>query len=78
MCIRDRLTTGELVLNSDQQESLFSSQNRPANNVTINISGNVDQRSIDQIRMVVSGSPEQVGSAMMQFDQATSGLRRGN
>ena len=69
------LTPGELVVPQQNFEDL--NRNQGNRTVNINISGNVDQRAIEQIRTIVSGSPEQVGAAMMQFDQATSGLRRG-
>jgi hypothetical protein len=45
------------------------------NNTTINISGNVDQRSIDQIRSVISSSPSHVGGANKNFTRNTAGLK---
>jgi hypothetical protein len=48
----------------------------PTYNTThINISGNVDQRSIDQIRQVISTSPKQVNSSSKTGERARSGLR---
>jgi hypothetical protein len=46
------------------------------NTTNINISGNVDQRSIDQIRKVISQSPKQVEGASAQGTRNMSGLRR--
>ena len=43
-------------------------------NNTINISGNVDQRAIDQIRAVITSSPAHVGGANKTFSRNTSGL----
>ena len=44
-------------------------------NITnINISGNVDQRSIDQIRGIVESSPVQVANANTSFNNSTRGL----
>ena len=44
------------------------------NNININISGNVDDRAIRQIRQVVGNSPDVVGGANRYFDQGTRGL----
>jgi len=46
------------------------------NTTHINISGNVDQRSIDQIRGVIAASPKQVEGASTQGKRNISGLRR--
>lgn len=72
---------GEAVLTREQQRNLFSDRNggtggTSVQNVTINISGNVDQRSIDQIQQVIASSPMQVGSAQQAYDNNTQGLRR--
>jgi hypothetical protein len=45
------------------------------NTTNINISGNVDQRSIDQIRQVISASPKQVNNSAKTGERASSGLR---
>jgi TP901 family phage tail tape measure protein len=48
----------------------------PTYNTThINISGNVDQRSIDQIRQVITTSPKQVHISSKTGERANSGLR---
>jgi hypothetical protein len=52
------------------------SQGNTYNTTHINISGNVDQRSIDQIRGVISSSPKQVENATAAGKRAISGLRR--
>ena len=72
---------GEAILNPEQQRRLFrgdggQSAAQAPNITNINISGNVDQRSIDQIRQIVSSSPMEVGSASRTFMQDTQGLRR--
>jgi hypothetical protein len=45
------------------------------NTTNINISGNVDQRSIDQIRQVITTSPKQVHISSKTGERARSGLR---
>ena len=72
---------GEAILNPQQQRALFrdggtAGGNQAPNITNINISGNVDQRSIDQIRRVIAASPQQVNSANMSFETNTTGLRR--
>ena len=42
--------------------------------VNINISGNVDQRAINQIQQVVQNSPRQVGGASQTYQNNTRGL----
>ncbi len=64
------LTPGELVIPRNK----VGQQGSVINN-TINISGNVDQRAIDQIRSVISSSPGQVGNASTTYKRNTSGLR---
>ena len=44
-------------------------------NNTFNISGNVDQRAIDQIKAVITSSPAEVGGANRNFTRNTAGLR---
>jgi len=63
------LTPGETVI--PRGESAGSVTN---NNNTINISGNVDQRAIDQIRAVITSSPTHVGGANKSYSRNTSGL----
>ena len=65
------LTPGELVLNKGQQQGLGNQT------ININISGNVDQRSIDQIRAVISSSPDQVYGASTLGLRSNTGLRGG-
>ena len=64
------LTPGEVVIPRGQ----VGQQGSVTNN-TINISGNVDQRAIDQIRSVISSSPSHVGGANKNYTRNTSGLR---
>jgi hypothetical protein len=49
--------------------------NSTYNTTHINISGNVDQRSIDQIRQVITASPKQVNTSAKTGERARSGLR---
>jgi lambda family phage tail tape measure protein len=65
------LTPGEVVIPRNQ------SQGNMANviNNTFNISGNVDQRAIDQIKAVITSSPSEVGGANKNFTRNTAGLR---
>ena len=70
------LTPGELVVPRESFDDVVGDRGRTNQTVNINISGNVDQRSIDQIRRVIQGSPEQVGSANRLFTENTEGLRR--
>ena len=65
------LTPGEVVIprNKVGQES------GNTNITNINISGNVDQRSIDQIKGVISQSSAEVGGANRAFGRNTAGLR---
>jgi hypothetical protein len=46
------------------------------NTTNINISGNVDQRSIDQIRNVITSSPKEVQDAREKGRKNAAGLRR--
>jgi len=62
------LTPGETVI--PRGESVGS----VINNNTINVSGNVDQRAIDQIRAVITSSPSHVGGANKTYDRNTAGL----
>lgn len=64
------LTPGEVVIPRGGNAGGSSVTNN-----TINISGNVDQRAIDQIRSVISSSPSHVGGANKNYTRNTSGLR---
>jgi len=65
------LTPGEVIIpRNKSQQSMGSVVNN-----TINISGNVDQRAIDQIRSVISTSPSHVGGANKNYTRDTAGLR---
>ena len=68
------LQMGGVVEDIDTNSSATFS-NRPPNITNINISGNVDQRAIDQIRDVIAGSPTEVGAANMMFSTSSQGLR---
>jgi hypothetical protein len=68
------LTPGEVVLNAAQQKNL--SDQLGGQNVTINISGNVDQRSIDQIKRVIASDPVMISQLNRNGKNATSGIRR--
>lgn len=65
------LTPGEVVIPRNQAQGNMGS----VVNNTINISGNVDQRSIDQIKSVITSSPAEVGGANRNFTRNTAGLR---
>ena len=65
------LTPGEVVIPRNK----VGNQGSSVNNTTINISGNVDQRAIDQIRTVISSSPSHVGGANKTYGRNTSGLK---
>ena len=66
------LTPGERVIPRGEVNN--NSTNRVVNN-TINISGNVDQRSIDQIRSVIASSAGEVGGANKDYTRNTAGLK---
>jgi len=65
------LTPGEVVIPRNQAQGNMGS----VVNNTFNISGNVDQRAIDQIRSVITSSPAEVGGANKSFTRNTAGLR---
>jgi len=65
------LTPGEVVIPRNQAQGNMGS----VVNNTINISGNVDQRSIDQIKSVITSSPAEVGGANRNFTRNTAGLK---
>jgi hypothetical protein len=67
------LTPGEVVIPRDKVNSAGASKG--TNITNINISGNVDQRSIDQIKSIISSSPSEVGGANKSYDRNTAGLR---
>ncbi len=62
------LTPGETVIPRGQSGGSI------INNNTINVSGNVDQRAIDQIRAVITSSPSHVGGANKTYTRNTAGL----
>ena len=64
------LTPGEVVIPRDQVNSQMGT-----NITNINISGNIDQRSIEQIRGVIASSSSQVGGANNTYMRNTAGLR---
>lgn len=72
------LTPGEVVLNAGQQKNVSDAIGGGATYVTntINVSGNVDQRAIDQIQSVIAGSPNQVNNASNTGKRNSSGIRR--
>ena len=65
------LTPGEVVIPRDK----VGQQSGNTNITNINISGNVDQRSIDQIKGVIAQSSAEVGGANRAFERNTAGLR---
>jgi len=69
------LTPGEMVVprNKVKDNSMGST-----NITNINISGNVDQRAIDQIRAVISSSQAEVGGANRSYQTNTRGVRGRN
>lgn len=69
------LTPGELVVPRDKANS----GSMGGTNITnINISGNVDQRSIDQIKAVITSSSSEVGGANRSYQSNTQGVRGRN
>jgi len=75
------LTPGEVVLNAGQQKNVANAMNNKGGGSTyvtnnINVSGNVDQRSIDQIRNVIASSPNEVNNASNTGKRNSSGIRR--
>ena len=65
------LTPGEVVIPRNK----VGQQSGNTNITNINISGNVDQRSIDQIKGVIAQSSAEVGGANRAFGRNTAGLR---
>ena len=65
------LTPGEVVIPRNQAQGNIGN----VTNNTFNISGNVDQRAIDQIKAVITSSPAEVGGANRNFTRNTAGLR---
>jgi hypothetical protein len=68
------LTPGEVVIPRDKVGSTGGST--IINN--INISGNVDQRSIDQIKSVIATSSKEVGGSNRKFNRNTTRMRTRN
>ena len=66
------LTPGEVVVPRNKVDTM----NQGSTNITnINISGNVDQRSIDQIKAVIAQSSAEVGGANRSYQRNTAGIR---
>ena len=71
------LTPGEVVLNAGQQENLAKYMGASSyNTYNLDISGNVDQRAIEQIRNIIQNSPREVNNANNSGRRSTSGIRR--
>ena len=68
------LTPGEVVIPRNK----VGQQSGNTNITNINISGNVDQRSIDQIKGVISSASAEVGGANKAYTKNTQGLRGRN
>jgi hypothetical protein len=69
------LTPGEVVIPRNKADS----GSMGGTNITnINISGNLDQRSIDQIKAVISSSSSEVGGANKSYQSNTQGVRGRN
>ena len=71
------LTPGEMVIPRNKVNEMNAGGNRPVI-TNINISGNVDQRAIDQIKAVIVQSTSEVGSANRAYQQNTNGLKSRN
>ena len=65
------LTPGEVVIPRNKVDK----QSGGTNITNINISGNVDDRAISQIKMVIAQSSAEVGGANRSFGRNTAGLR---
>ena len=65
------LTPGEVVIPRDK----VGQQSGGTNITNINISGNVDQRAIDQIKGVIGQSSAEVGGANKTFQRNSQGMR---
>ena len=68
------LTPGEVVIPRNK----VGQQSGNTNITNINISGNVDQRSIDQIKGVISSASAEVGGANKAYTKNTQGVRGRN
>jgi hypothetical protein len=68
------LTPGEVVIPRNK----VNEQSGGTNITNINISGNVDQRSIEQIKAVIAQSSAEVGGANRTFQSNTRGVRGRN
>jgi|GEM_PF-2441787 len=68
------LTPGEVVVPRNKTNN----QSGNTNITNINISGNVDQRSIDQIKSVISSASAEVGGANKAYTKNTQGVRGRN
>jgi hypothetical protein len=65
------LTPGEVVIPRNKVNNSM----RSSNITNINISGNVDQRAIDQIKGVIGQSTAEVGGANRTFQRNSQGVR---
>ena len=70
------LTPGEVVIPRGKSNS--GSMGGNTNVTNINISGNVDQRSIDQIKAVISSASSEVGGANRSYQSNTQGVKGRN
>lgn len=70
------LTPGEVVIPRNKNNN--GATGNSTNVTNINISGNVDQRSIDQIKAVISSSSSEVGGANKSYQSNTQGVRGRN
>jgi hypothetical protein len=68
------LTPGEVVIPRNK----VGKESGSTNITNINISGNVDQRSIDQIKAVIASSSAEVGGANRTYQSNTRGVRGRN
>ena len=71
------LTPGEMVLNKNQQD-MMGSGGTTYNTYNLEVTGNVDQRSINQIRNIIQNSPNQVNQASQRGERERTGLRPSN
>lgn len=68
------LTPGEVVVPRDKANNM----NNGTSITNINVSGNLDQRAIDQIQAVITQSSAQVGGANRTYESNTRGVRGRN
>ncbi len=74
------LTPGEVVLNAGQQKNVANAMGANGgavyNTYNLEVTGNVDQRAIEQIRNIIQSSPNQVNNAANTGKRNASGIRR--